>query len=110
MNQTGNENQSRRSNSAAPISREEGPPFQQRKHQHPPSKQPYSEHSVWRHGEARGGRLSPAISTVLNPQEQKLLFSIANKEVVGLFWEIKWLNMPLSALVETDLSGLENIL
>lgn len=58
-------------------------------------------HSIWRYGEACRGRLSPATSTVLNPQEQKLLFSMANKEVVGLFCESKWLNMPSSPLVET---------
>lgn len=95
MNQIGDENQSCRSSSAAPISREDRPPFQQRKHQHPASKQPYSVHSIRRYGEARGERRPPATSAVLNPQDQKLISSMANKEVVGHFCESKWLNLPL---------------
>lgn len=46
------------------------------------------------------GSLFPAISTVLRPREWKLVFSMANKEVVGLFCKSEWLNMPLSPLVE----------
>lgn len=55
------------------------------------------------------GWLPPATSTALNPQEQKFLFSMANKDILGLFCESKRLNMPLSSPVDTDLSGLENM-